>query len=504
MGRKTVLVVLLLLGGATQAAASTTLIAGTVETQGATIMAGEAAAWITSDPRSGTDGISLGSFQLEASKLRLEVDWEEFAVRIAQTVPTLETSDTDISRHSNAVVASTTARASSFAFLMPSSKAPPRFIWDGSDGNIVGTTQDEVENYARVVDERPPVVAALRGSAAATSKDSYTLTVTGDFLLSIWDIDFNIHSENGAADVWTGERSGDVGPAPGTEAVDSERRQQAYLFVEDGVLQFQVKRAAGSVLYAVPEQLESEGDMHLRAATGTVQTRSGPRDLLGEDIRLRGPASLDLGRPTSQGLPARITDGDTAWIGDEPVAMAYAHAPTGSPLWPWLLAGALALAAVAWLRPLWSLRHAQGLGVEPPEPPRGIRDRRAAGHWLLAFRACNGTGASRPRLVLGIYHAWRAHRIGRRPLYTMGYAETLRMARRWRTLARIAPPLVDALMDQRERATVALWLQEACDRLGRCDQAEAWRQRAMDLHRYAARAFLGLPKQAPQTDVAFT
>jgi hypothetical protein len=505
MTKHPALVVLLLLMAAAHASAATTLIAESVETRGTTALDGNVAAWITSDPQSGTDGLPLGSFHLEAATLRLEVDWEEFAVRVAHTAPVLDSGDTEISEHSAAVVVSQVARPSSFAFLRPWEGVQPRFTLNTSGGNLKASEEDSVENYARVRSDRAPVAVGVTEIAAATSDAAYTLTVTGDFVLSVWDMDFTIESEDGNMEVWTGERSGDVGPAPGNPAVDSERRQQAYLFVKDGVLEMQVDRPDGSVLYAIPTHLATEGDAHLRSATGTLHTRTGTRDVLGEDIRLAGPAKLELGRPTSQGLPARVMDGGEVWIGGEPVAMSYAAAPESLVLWPWLLTAALAAVVMAWLRPLWILRQAQSLGIEPPEPPTGLRGRRAAGHWFLAMRACNHRNSSSPLLRrVAAFHSWSAHRIGNRPIYTMAYAEVMRLQHRWHRLARIAPPLVDELDDERERALVALWLNEANQRLGRAKEAEAWRKRAVAEHPHTAFSFLGnAASGASGRDIAF-
>jgi len=483
-------------------AMAASLVATSVGAEGAAFDGG-LTAFATSDFRTSTPGSPLGAFTLEAASVHVEVDWVEWAARSAGATSVGDSHDTHVHDYSKARIDSTDARATSYAFVVPLQGGAAVGI-AADDLDVRPSDDGALAHVDRVQAGREPLSADRHGVGSITSSTTFRMTVIGDFVVSIWDIDLVVDSAEGHAEVWTGERSGDIGPVPGTVAMDSVRFQQAYLFVEDGVMEFQVDRPLDSVLYAIPQHLESEGDASLRSATGTLQTQNGPRDVLGEDVRLEGPVSLDLGRPMSQGLPARVVDGD-AWIGDEHIAMVQAAAPEPLPLWPWLLAAAAGLAITTWVRPLLALRHARALGVDPPEPAHGIRARRAAGHWLLAYRACNtAAGPPNPALrALGIYHSWRAHRIGDRPIYTMGYAESLRLARRWRRLAHVAPPLVEALADQRERATVALWLHEACSRLGRDDQADAWRQRAVEIDRYRAAAFLGLP-QAPHGDVAFT
>lgn len=325
---------LLLVASAPATASGTTLIAESLDANGQNTLTGALAAFSTSNRQSGSDA-AFGTIAIEAVALRLEVDWAEYAVRAAGAASAGENFGTESSNNTQVGIVTVEARPSSFAFLMPlPNKEPPTLVANYIDTTVQPSQQTELPHYERVEAGRGPLRATVADSAAATSSQPYTLTVRGDFVLSVWDLDFTIGSENGTTHVWTGERSGAIGPAPGTMAADSLRVQQAYLFVEGGVLELQVDRSAGAVLYAEPQRLVSTGETTLRSARGILPTKDGARDVLGHDVRLAAPSRVDLSKPTSQGMPAHLADGQQAWIDDEAVAISYPVTDQRF-AWPW-------------------------------------------------------------------------------------------------------------------------------------------------------------------------
>lgn len=329
---------------------------GELETSGLAVQ-GEAhlegrLAVFESDPREDSGGDPAGRWSLAAAHLRIERDWEGSPALPLVTIAGSE--DTIVSEHADVRAASGEARLYSYIYVAPlEGRTPPSVAatWAAVE---MGVSRAPAERHeAFVVSQRGRLEADTGASAVATSGRAFCLVVEGDFLVSLWDWDFNVQDAQRGSDEWTGDRN-----VPGADPLVAHQRQQAYLFVEGGRLELAVDNPRDARLHLAPATLSSLGDVVLAQAAGRMETTQGVLEVPGEPVLLEGPVEVAFGTAGDR-LSVRVLRSEGAAWGGQTYALGGGEG--ARLLWLWLLGAATLLGAGAVgahrLRSGWAYRR---------------------------------------------------------------------------------------------------------------------------------------------------
>ena len=321
------------------ASAQATIEARTMDLEGPTLLAADLAFLESDDRQASGAGAPFGDVLLSAAELDLEMDWQQNPLRVLGAAVLPADSDTDHASYRNATLTSTAVGAFSYVFVapLPGAEAPSVvFTAEQASARPAGSTAET--SHAWPESDRAP----LRGDAEGASlvdAAKRRIVIQGDFQLTLWDVAFDLQHAGGDAQHWTGERAEDAAAS----GVDANRRQQAYLTVQDGRLDLAWNNQ-GSLAVRQGEAA-SEGGILLHGATGLLETREGPLRLQGQEVSIEGPAKAWLG-PSRPGSMQVDLHADSVQVDGRGVELASESATVRV---PGLLVGALfaALASVA-------------------------------------------------------------------------------------------------------------------------------------------------------------
>ncbi len=346
------------------------------------------------------NGTLPASFHVQAESLRLELDQTAYSAVVDSERVDYDYTTTP-SNHAQAVIASDPAGPKArWALESAPGREPPRVaVYSacvGVDPAPYGVAiSATVVNRGERPDRSTSVADALRLRPCAET----TLTITGDFLLSIWDWDFRLNADDGGRVIETGvhPRSDGLG----------DQATEAYLYARNATLTTSI--ASDPAAFFAKDATLDAAAARLSNARGGLDLGGQGLTLAGDELDLQGDLRLDLDGTDAQ-TPYRVSiDGTTAHARSDgqPLTIQAPAAPVGTPLALfWLLGVAIVAAGFAVrVRPLVhdgrNARHGLDIGSILPQ---SRRERRGRGYWVLAQRAF---AAKRPRRAL--HYAKRAY-----------------------------------------------------------------------------------------------
>lgn len=293
-------------------------------------------------------------FELRATAARVET-WEAGPYtrgpRGFIAPPTTPTSQlfTEVS------VIGTTNRAEYRFDVFPTTDVPPLASVSSACVQLEPSSKDSHDSVPRVGADSPRfetrVADAIQWSACGLSE----LTVTGSFVLVLWEWDAEIRSDGQATELRSGRDRTSTAPEPAASSIYptvSHARQQ-YIYVEGGTLT--VPRMDDTTHWAFLDspRLSTQGTLRFKDATGQLEQDGVVHPIRASSLNAEGGLGLHGIRSTGQDgnlhadLAGRLDAADTD---GQPMALSAAVAAQGGPVL-WLLAvgavGAVAAPALA-------------------------------------------------------------------------------------------------------------------------------------------------------------
>lgn len=206
----------------------------------------------------------------------------------------------------------------------------------------VANPSDVVVHHVNEVPREPRSVVAegLRVSGSA-------IEVRGAFAVAVWEWDFDATLEDGTvAPHWTGVRETPLDglPSETTPAARDVRRQQAFLFVTDGVLSIPVEGQA--VAYLPSATSEVRGGLTLQGVQATMSGPSIAQQVTADRFTVHGDLLLDMGAPADGRVPFAASGEGRSVIEVDGATLQWTGPSGGWPAWAtWAGVAALALLA---------------------------------------------------------------------------------------------------------------------------------------------------------------
>lgn len=212
---------------------------------------------------------------------------------------------------------------------------------------------------ARKVDSQAPTFPTdVSGSTQLSVCGTGTLTITGSFVLTLWQWDATLTTQGMTTRLPSGIDETDALPAPvaalGYPMVAKARQQ--YLYVDNGTLTLPMD-ASSHLLYVDDASMDVDGKVSLDNATGQLAEGSGIADVQGRRVDLDGHVGLAALHSQGQGrmLQAAVTGDYSGQVDGQP--LAFTAAPVHTVLPPWTLAAAGAVLATPLLVPVRRFRR---------------------------------------------------------------------------------------------------------------------------------------------------
>ncbi len=251
--------------------------------------------------------------------------------------------------------------------------------------DLVPVREEVVERMHKVADQGERTPGAVPEDFNFTARDTAKLaahrggfqTVTGDFMLYLWGVTYELSGKDGPRELRTGQYV--VEEHAGVVTV--ERYVHSFLTVHDGSLSMQY-RGAGTALYADAGLATVDGVVRLREADGILNVGRDAYRLSGDAVLTGGAfewvaenGGVRLASPVTLAATGDIVRLDAAWAG-----------------LPWLGAAGGGLTLIAAVLVLWSRGLSGRPGTELGDG-RSLtgRERRAA-HWNHLAQAAAGHG----------------------------------------------------------------------------------------------------------------
>lgn len=414
------------------------------------------------------------AFRLQAEFLHLESDHTDLSLYTTAAAYYHDVKTSTVS-HDDAVVEGTTHHDGYQFSVWPITDTPPIVhLPEKRCASISPSSEPTVNRIARIrFDYRPPNVASTFLSPVWSGCDDASATVTGDFLLRLWQWDAELTADGETRPLPSGWHSLEGAPQTVDTTPLAGQATERFLYAYNATLT--IPRLTGNYAAYVEEADVVVSAFQIQEATGAVD---GPRrvEMEGQEAYLQGDLTLHV-RSTGEAL-AIILTGDLDEAHLDGVAATLTPAPllpggTGPVLLSLLaVATVLGLVGLAWHQaPLLAYRLNRVLGgAQGSLAPATRRERRGAGHWVLS-RVGNHVGWHRRSLR----HAIRAHR-----MFPLLPEAKLMVAVASSHLGRHETALVDfadaytRLRSPTARAMTACAAAEASCRLGDPDLAREW------------------------------
>ncbi|MGB1586663.1 MAG: hypothetical protein ACPHID_06425 [Thermoplasmatota archaeon] len=416
-------------------------------------------------------------FELEADMVRAEIDETSLSLQGPPAAPQLEPS-TSITFVSDAQAVGTAVRDDYRMNIFSSNpENPARLVGRATCGQAQASSSDAVTRApkANVVD-RP---ATVRPSSDSILWDGCgeraSITIQGDFVLSLWEWDARLQDGQQTHAVRTGWQPHSELPAQPdqTEAIVGQE-VEAFLFVTNGTLTLPGLNGPYQ-LYTGPNSTLTAAGLEIQGATGELRVDGAPQELDQSAVKVHGQSHVILaGQGVDQPLAARLTSEATG-INVDGAVMAVSTAPdngAGFPWVPWvaLATGLIALGIYVHGRPTryYDTVLAVG-GVAGISEPSTRREHRGAGYWSLAARAMQRRRNYRAMMYLTMARRLFGHSLDVQVMRPIA----LYNLRRYETCVGAAQDAYDVVEAGKDKASMAVLVAKAYARLG--DRAAALR-----------------------------
>ncbi len=306
-------------------------------------------------------------------------------------------------RHAGGPARATLAEIHDSAVIMVMPLSPLTVVRTDVQGPVrITTVAEEVIERTQTVPgdgQRTPGTVpedfefVARNTARLSADGSGFQSVTGDFLLYLWGVSYELSGSGSSAVTRTGHQQ----MANHAGVVTQERYVYSFLTVHGGSLSIQY-RSAPSALYADAGLAATDGEVALEGAAGTVAVADERIYRVAGNVTLAG-ASLNW-RALPEGLRVAVVStsgvrGDAAVVGAGWVALPLLGVAFGTAL-------VAAAAGAAWSRPLAAARSAG-----PDADGRGAA---GAGRRALGWSELANQASGRSRYRLASWYAQRAIR----------------------------------------------------------------------------------------------
>lgn len=332
------------------------------------------------------EGGGAGEFTLHARELRVETDQAEPVLHLARVQDVRANESTRTQTFLDATVQGVRFLPQYRWDVFSTDPAHPARVQAEAECAQAVRAPERIERVPRVAAfGRPATVREAAGNLSWRCLAGGSLTVTGDFVLSLWSTDALLTAGDESRELRSGPQ--EMRPAPVAFAGYASRDVELYLFAADATLVVPALRDDETTLYTGAAQVAA-GRMQLQGARGALALDGEPQAIAPSTVLL-DDARAGLARPDAGSMLA-VIDGPVSGLSIDGVAVSATGPPPRSDLW-WLAAATAGLAALALLaRQSWltgqyrrfATQHAGGSLTTP----RTWRERRGAGFWALAFR----------------------------------------------------------------------------------------------------------------------
>lgn len=338
--------------------------------------------------------VPTGSFELKTDHLRVEVDDAETTINVVDGAYRHRLNpETNSEEFQDATVLGSEARAGFEFFVVPVASDGARIQVDAACGGLSPSDVDAQEIPPQVRDDARERTVIESGDALHWSEcgRDATATVTGDFLVGLWEHSATLTADNESMALESGRSKSDNSPHAATDDTITHDRQ-VFLYVTGGRLTLPLEVGVHRDLYVQDARIDA-ALLQLRAATGNLEAAGQAVEMDGDDVLLQGRLTLDAtGAGAGAAFPLHVAgDLDAMHVNGRPLTVA---TTTASPELPWwgLVTGAGlvvgVLVAAWWVRPLYHERLNRAYGGDAGSVvPESLAHRRGVGYWLLSKRA---------------------------------------------------------------------------------------------------------------------
>lgn len=420
--------------------------------------------------------VPSGDFDLRAENLRVETDEASTTLQVRDRtayVPLDPVTNSD--DFQDATVRGSEARAGFEFFVVPVASDGARIRVNASCGGLSPSGVDAQEVPPQVRDDTRPRTVIDSGDALHWQEcaSDATATVTGDFLVGLWEHSATLTAGNESVALESGRSQSSSSPHALTDDTITHDRQ-VFLYVTGGRLTLPLEAGVHRDLYVQDARVQSTSLLELRGATGALEAAGQSINLAGDEVLLQGTLVLDA---TGVGVGAAFTltvagDVDSAHVNGHPLTVSTAAA-AGLP-WLWVLVAAIVLgvgAGVVWfyvspLRLFHQLRRARESRIRRLRPECNNHRRAAAWSW----RAAQNRG-QHPRLAL--IESWLANHFDPgRVAYLVQLAKIHQFMGHHRTTLRIGQRLRHLIKHDLDKARNACMMARSLHALGRMYDAQ--------------------------------
>ena len=358
-----------------------------LESQGQGLVKGQLVAFLQEDAGA-TDQPTLSGFSLTSAETRIETDSAEPTIRAGVLAQRVQPETTTAEYESSAFDGISFKEGFRWNVFSLNNQAPAEVEIQSACSKVVPHGTSSIERVAIVNSPgRELTIRDTSESFALSCREEFTVTVTGDFVLSLWSVDASILADGNAWTLRTGPQQATSAPA-GTPDLSSRvsRDVEAYIFARNATLT--VPALQGNYLLLLDSMHVESSSALLHGATGTVHLPDGATALDHQVVWLGDDSILQLARqPGSQVLQVDARTSELRF-GQRTLTAA----PTDNDTGPWPIVGLALLLLVLVLAGgqvrLWRVYARFSKNVERFEtPPSNWRELRGAAYYILGNNA---------------------------------------------------------------------------------------------------------------------
>lgn len=428
------------------------------------------------------DAPTPAGFELEAAELRVEVDHAVSArAQVSEPfVPENTTQD-----HYTAARVSGLDNRGGYRFIVIPSKETQLHVRT-TCASLSNSEDQQIQRVPLAANPnvRKPIDIEVSESIQWKDCGLSHLTFTGNYTLAFWEWDFDVRDAVGETTYTTGHFQHSALPGLPEESASVGQRREAWLFVQDGILDVQLAPGSPHFLYSGDSaSVDSESGILLQDASGQIRLEDQSFDVGGQDVLLKGALAADLAPSSSGNLLVGLSGQvQGLQVGDEVVWVQSSAAPeTSNSRVGALIALGMILLGIGALRlresrirPRAEFEKYVLVGGNVGSPPSTKKEVRGVGYWIMAFTAFNRGRHDRSlRLSQKALRCFPEHQEAR-SLQAAALGEVGRVDE----ALELADSVFDNLETRREQAELAYTMAAVCSRERRRGDVQKWLQRA--------------------------